>query len=157
MLHVTEPLREEGGDMIVIESVENLAAFLARSHQLHEPQAAHVMGRCGCADADLIGQVHHAPLAREQGCDEAHAIGVAERPEQFGQLGGDVFTQGGVQASARHGRVAPTHERLFIYLLIVTAHGHLVKREGSSGWVKPMPDVRLIIRVRQNRARFPID
>ena len=85
MLHVTEPLREEGDDVIVIESVEDLSAFFARPHQLHQPQTAHMVGRRGFADADLIGQVHYAPLAPEQSRDEAHAIRVAEGPEQFGQ------------------------------------------------------------------------
>ncbi len=78
MLHVIQSLPEQGGDMIVVQTVENLSPLFARADEAHLPQPAHVMRDSRFTNANCLSQradVHFTVCQRR---DEAHTAGVAE-------------------------------------------------------------------------------
>src|SRR5262249_14712762 len=74
MVDMVEPLLEQGGDVVVVQVIEDLAAILAGADEAQLAQAAHVMGNCGFADACGGGEGADVELALAgQGGDDADA------------------------------------------------------------------------------------
>ena len=99
MLHVIQSLPKQRGNMVVIQTVEDLSALLACPNEPHLPQAAQMVGDARLGDPDCLGQGRHVLLAVSESCNNANAAGIAERAEQFCHSGGGAFIQARLAAS----------------------------------------------------------
>ena len=91
MLDMIHALLKEGDDVLVLGSIINLFSFPPRLNEPHLAEPSHVVGDCGFADADHLGQGAHLHLSMRQRRKDPDAAGIAEGAEQFRDMSGRVL------------------------------------------------------------------
>ena len=72
--------------MIIIQCVDNGFPIPAEAHQLGVLENAQLMADGALGKSQQLGQITDAQLAFQQGVQDTDAGGIAEYPEQVGQI-----------------------------------------------------------------------
>ena len=94
MPHMIQAMPEQIGS-VSIQAIKDLTPVLARLHEPHLAQRAHMMRNRRFAQADHFGQRADVPFAFDEDGNNAHAAGVAKSAEQLGDMRGRMFIQRG--------------------------------------------------------------
>ena len=86
-----QPEAIEFGNMIIIESIIDLAPVLAAVHQAQLAQSAQLVGYSRFAHRELRGEIPNVHFAVEQNGNDAQPGRVAQGAEQVSQVGGGLF------------------------------------------------------------------
>lgn len=87
MFHMLKPHAVESGNMVIIERVEDLAAFLAASDEAHLAQPAQLMGYGRFSHRESVCNITDVHFAIEQNGNDPQAGRVTEGTEQVSQVG----------------------------------------------------------------------
>jgi hypothetical protein len=91
MFHMLQAQAIELGNMVIIESVIDLATVLAAVHQAQLAQSAQLVRHSRFAHRELRGEIPNVHFAVEQNGNDAQSGRVAEGAEQVSQVGGGLF------------------------------------------------------------------
>jgi len=91
MFHVLQPKPIELFDVIIIESVKDLATVLAAADEAKLAQSAQLMRNSRFGHRELRGKLTDIPFAVEQERNDPQTCGVTEGAEQVSQVGGRIF------------------------------------------------------------------